>query len=433
MKKIVLVAAVLVPMFLFAQKKGKDVEEVKYRRSSLHIMMMEDDKLPEREIIVGAFKNAPFPNKYNDHNIGVVRAPYIQIEEGTEAKKEEGDEQGKNKLKGGDKVIEAFFDKQKIANKLVAKWFNQTSKGDFNMELIADRGQYDATDLDVKKAGGQARSVNSQLIDAGFELIDKTFVVINKFNFFENEIPAKIAHVISLELVNEMKADNPLMVKIKQAAKQKADDLYERMRKGYTVTTKAFLYKLDWSDAVSTVFYNDYWVDENTPEEEKQKRFDLFKNSDLFQLNFVGMDKARILILNLKGGDLTKQQIIAEATTRSIDRVYAKLQKGYDVFKAKTPLLTYDKKNCSAKIGMKEGLEGKEKFEVLEQGVNKEGLTVYKKILTIQVDPERVWDNRFKVTDAPTIGGDDVVIQATYFNKCKTKKLYPGILIRQLK
>ena len=247
------------------------------------------------------------------------------------------------------------------------------------MELIADRGQYDATDLDVKKAGAQSRSINTQLIDAGFELIDKTFVVINKFNFFENEIPAKIAHELALELVNEMKADNPLMVKVKQAAKQKADDLYERMRKGYTVTTRAFLYKLDWSDAVSTIFYNDYWVDENTPEAEKQKRFDLFKNSDLFQLNFVGMDKARILILNLKGGDLTKQQIIAEATTRSIDRVYAKLQKGYDVFKPKTPLLTYDKNNCSAKIGMKEGLEGIEKFEVLEQGVNKEGRTVYKK------------------------------------------------------
>ena len=173
MKKIVLIAVVLVPMFLFAQKKGKDVEEVKYRRSSLHIMMMEDDKLPEREIIVGAFKNAPFPNKYNDHNIGVVRAPYIQIEEGTEAKKEEGDEQEKNKIKGGDKVIEAFFDKQKIANKLVAKWFNQTDKGDFNMELIADRGQYDATDLDVKKAGAQSRSINTQLIDSGFELIEK--------------------------------------------------------------------------------------------------------------------------------------------------------------------------------------------------------------------------------------------------------------------
>jgi hypothetical protein len=105
MKKIVLIAVILVPMFLFAQKKGKDVEEVKYRRSSLHIMMIEDDKLPEREIIVGAFKNAPFPNKYNDHNIGVVRAPYIQIEEGTEAKKEEGDEQEKNKIKGLDNEL----------------------------------------------------------------------------------------------------------------------------------------------------------------------------------------------------------------------------------------------------------------------------------------------------------------------------------------
>ena len=62
-----------------------------------------------------------------------------------------------------------------------------------------------------------------------------------------------------------------------------------------------------------------------------------------------------------------------------MNKVYAKLQKEYDVFKPEMPLLTASKKDCTAKIGMKEGLEGGEKFDVLEKAVDKDGLTVYNK------------------------------------------------------
>ena len=55
------------------------------------------------------------------------------------------------------------------ANKMVAKWFNMQADGTMNFDLIGERGQYDATALDVKKADQMSKSVNTQLKDAGVE------------------------------------------------------------------------------------------------------------------------------------------------------------------------------------------------------------------------------------------------------------------------
>ena len=62
----------------------------------------------------------------------------------------------------------------------------------------------------------------------------------------------------------------------------------------------------------------------------------------------------------------------------------------------------------AAKIGRKEGLEGGEKFEVLEQIYDeKTGLTRYDRVGTITVDDKKIWDNRFskriKITGSQSI------------------------------
>jgi len=157
-------------------------------------------------------------------------------------------------------------------------------------------------------------------------------------------------------------------------------------------------------------------------------------------MEFVGMEKARTAVVNLKLKDLvaneegmSKEEIIAEATIRTGNKVFAKLQKEYDVFKPKTPLTQVENKGklCTAKIGLKEGLKGGEKFDLLEQFVNKEGLTGYKSIGTIKVDKKNIWDNQFYASKPPVIEGE-IKIQATHFKGCK-KKHYAGLLIRQKK
>ena len=106
--------------------------------------------------------------------------------------------------------------------------------GVMNFNLVAERGQYDATAMDVKKASTMSKSVATQLQDAGIELIDKSFVIINKFKFISNEIAAKIAYEIAQATIKEMKASTKIEQTLKDAAQKKALQLYEKARKGYS-------------------------------------------------------------------------------------------------------------------------------------------------------------------------------------------------------
>ena len=435
-KYVVSFMCVAITLTVFAQNK----EDVKYRRSSLHMMVMEDNDLsPQyKQIIVSALDSAPWPDKYDKHDIGIASYDILSIvvpdaSEEEEAGKSKEETKQDKRLKGVDKKIEKFLQDEGVARKLVAEWFGQKEDGSFSTDLIADRGSYDATTLDVSKAKMQSKTVSTQMEDAGYELIGNTFVIINKANFIVNEVAAAIIYEASKIAIETMKEENAMQTLAKTAAKAAAEGLYERTRKGYTVGTRSFLYKLTWNDSISDIFYSDYWVDESMEIEEKKTKKHMFDNTDLFSMEFVGMEKATVIVLNLKAENLTTEQIIGEATVRTKNKVFAKLQKEYDVFKPKTPLTQVENKGklCTAKIGLKEGLTGKEKFDVLEQYTNKEGLTEYKSIGTIKIDKKNIWDNQFYASEPPVIEGG-VAIQATHFKGCK-KKYYPGLLIRQKK
>jgi hypothetical protein len=220
--------------------------------------------------------------------------------------------------------------------------------------------------------------------DAGYELIGNTFLIVNKANFVENEPAALAVYTAAKLVVANMAEDNAFQQIAKTAAGLAADGIYERTRKGYTIFTRSFLYKLNWNDSVANTFYSEYWLDDSmdsTFDAERKDKIELFDNTDLFSMEYVGMERANSMVSNLFGKNRTKEQIIEQATIRNTNRVYAKLQKEYDVFKPKTPLSYIGPKGkvCQAKIGLKEGLTSKMKFEVLEQYTNKEGLTEYKK------------------------------------------------------
>ena len=445
----------LLVLFTSFQSYSQTDDDIKYRRSSLHLMMMEDAKLPEKDIIINTFNTYPFPDKYNDHKIDIIRIPNFLTDDAEESKKElkaqkEADKESGVKLtaeqkerrkliknlKGADKTIEKYFNDNKVANKMVAKWFNRQADGSMNFDIVASRGQYDATALDVKKAGTMSKTVATQLQDAGVELMDKTFVIINKFRFISNEIAAAIAYEIAKSTLANMKASTKLEQTLKNAFEKKSKQLYEKARKGYTVGTQAILYKLNWSDSVQAIFWQQYYMPKERlstlSDSLKAVQINKFNNSDLFQLELVGMEKQTIRVLNLTSEDLNKQQIIGEATRRTMNKVYAKLQKEYEVFKPRMPLLTASKKDCTAKIGMKEGLEGGEKFDVLEKSVDKDGLTVYKKKAVIKVDKKQLWDNQFYAANPPEQKGKKGPITATGFKGCKNS-FYKGMLIKQIK
>lgn len=447
MKQLLLMAGLVLTSSVFAQKAVPAAPEVKYRRSSLHMVLCESEKFPQKEVVMKAYNTAPFPDKYNDHTIVSEKsfdpAKYALTDAekvvpttgagklGKMAKGAAGDATGG--AVDADRatfplVIAKYLKNKKVANQMVAKWFDRQADGTFDMNLIGERGSYSATDLEANVAKGSARGLSS-LSDAGEELIKNSFVVFTKLNFVANEpVAAALRDAAKIAAAAKIKIPAAL-----DAANKAADLAYEKAKEGYSVWTTAYLYKLKWNDSISAVFYNDLWANKGKADAKRKEAFD---KSDMFQMEFVGDEKAVSLVTFSLKEKRTEEQIISLATVRNLDAVFAKLQKKYEVFKPKIPLANGDP--ITAKIGMKEGLEGGEKFEVLEQQMDpKTGLTSYKSKGKITVMKDMLWDNRYNAGEAPvpqTLAAGEVakpVLDRTTFKG--GKKFYTGMLIRQMK
>ena len=374
------------PSYLFSQL-GKDITDITYRRSSLHTMLIESGAYPMKDTVENVFYEAPFPEKYNNHTVG--RKSFDPSKYGGTLGVENPDfdkKAAKSKSAGNpedQKAIENYLEQEAIARQMIAKWFNRSPNGSFDMSLIGERGSYNASEMEAKIAEGSVRGVGS-LAHAGEELIKNTFVVVTKLNFVKNEPFARAIRDAGLISANQI--ENELGRDLAIAA---AETFYALTKDGYTALAVAYLYQLEWDEETAAIFYQDYWVSEANWDKNRVAAFD---TSKIFKMKFVGAEKASSIVAISAGKSMN--EIIHLATIRNIDNMYVKLQKKYDVFKTKTPLYSVDP--LAAKIGLKEGVKGGDKFEVLEQTIDsKTGKTKYVSKGKITVDRKKIWDNRY--------------------------------------
>lgn len=404
-------------------KTDKTTELVKYRRSSLHTIIIEDKNLPKSDLILKTFKEAPFPDKYNDHTVGEKSFNLAEYYEAPPAS-EDGEKQSKKEQKDLSPTIDKYLKESKLANKIVAKWFNRDENGAFDMELIQERGAYDASAQDAAKAASTQRGLD-MLKDAGIDLLSNTFVVVSYSKFISNEEPAKAAYDVALEAIGGKTGT------LADIAKDVAKKAYEKARHGYSVWTTAYLYQLNWSDSVEAYFWHDYWMDANNIDSAKKEKFD---NTDFFSFKLLGYQKAASLISGLGDNAENEEMVIKNATLKSVNSVYNKLQRKFEPFRTKTPLVSVDP--LGAKIGMKEDLEGGDKYEVLMPQYDAEGKLKYKRKAVIKVDKKKIWDNRFNAGEEPLDENGEPIkpendLEFTHF-KGKSSGLYPGLLLRQI-
>ncbi|KJS06466.1 MAG: hypothetical protein VR77_05560, partial [Flavobacteriales bacterium BRH_c54] len=195
--------------------------------------------------------------------------------------------------------------------------------------------------------------------------------------------------------------------------------------KGYIIKTTSYLYKLEWNDSVAAVFYNNLWVDQNNLDPDK---IAAFEKSGLFKLKLVGYEDAWADLQSSVFTSKTDQELIYIATIKAVDKAIAKLQRKYEEFRTKTPLTSVDP--LTAKIGLKEGLEPNDKYEVLEQTMDENGKISYKRKSIIRVQKGMIWDNTYVPEDAKGQVPQQN-INETHFIGSKAG-LYPGMLIRQI-
>lgn len=442
---IVLIFALVSIVFTNETYSQDNNSDLKYRRSSLSMILIESDNFPSKDDVMKSWSDYPFPDKYNKHNIDSKSINIDRIQLSDEELLAEG--YLKDTIRGkveiakqvaqlktlrfinSDKSEAVLIPSEKkeyqlkidkvikdlnLAKQLVSSWFNKDKNGKFDMSLVQERGFYNASDLEANIARGQARGL-AALGDAGEELINNTFLTFTKLDFVENEPIARKIRDEGRDQTYDKLSGKPQFL-IDQAIK-KVDKVYDKTKEGYSLWSKTWLYKLKWNDEIAFTFYNDMWTN--------SKAFD---NTSLFTLEFVGVQYNQSLVTFKLGDKRTQADIIDLALVRNLDNAFAELQKENDVFKPKVPVTSIDP--ILAPVGKKESLEGGEKFEILEMTYNsRTGKTEYKKIGTVKAE-KPVWDNRYKAGEGPE---DEVPgpLNGTVFKGSKNVQM--GMLLKQVK
>ncbi len=396
----------LVSVGLWAQNQDLD----KYHRSSLYSIML---KHPEKEYcneIIEAFKAIPIPDKYNNHDlkIKVMPAPVLKA-------------MTMDEIEGGYKdAILSLLNRNKVGGRLVEKWFDRDkTTGAFDMDLVAQRGYYDASIIDINLARLSARG-KALLEDAGEELLNHTYVLVNDVRYGDKEtiktfvgggiLAANIFSLISgVDISNTAEQIGGL-----------AGDIT-----GFKVIVTSYLFRLDWNDEVANNFYNNLWVDKSAPDLVRQQQWTGALGS--FKLKYIG-NASVFSGKTALGGVNSERDMFLKVCTRAVDKSISELQKNFDEFKVFTPLISVEP--LRAYIGLKEGVDENSRYEVLEKSVDDMGRIKYKRVGEIKPEKGMIWDNRFMAEFDKEEGYD---LQYTTFKKISGKNFYQGMLIREIK
>lgn len=406
-----------------------------YRRSSLYSVLIKHSSLPYSSEIETAFMAIETPDKFNNHDIEIKA-----LESSVKKAKSKGDK--KDAINQQD--ISTFVCENKVPHKLVAKWFNQDPlTGGFDMEVISQRGYYDASQDRISMADNSYRG-RQALADAGEDLIGKTFMLVNDITFLDNgETTARVS--AWTKLLTSVAGELTGVSSISDIGAGSAALI--NMVDGFTVSITSYLYRLDWNPEISNTFYMEHWWDKSQGENSRQETFE---TSPIFTLSYVGSTATKATNISTKtAAAKPKSHQMLKVCTRAIDKSIVQLQRQYDEFKVNVPISNIQEDGTvEVPIGMKEGINEKSEFDVLIAVKDENNRTVYEKVGRIKPIKEKIWDNRFgALEDAQELKaiedqidrsklGDEapgnVDLTCTQFRIISgDNKIFPGCLVRE--
>ena len=381
--------------------------ESNYRRSSIYSVLVNHTDQQFASEIKEAFLQIPVPDKFNDHNLSVKVLNMDKKLSGANSQKENAD-------------ITNFLQNNNIASRLVARWFNRDYfTGECNMELVKERGLYNANEFDKQLASRSARGT-AMLQDAGEDLIGNTFVMVNDIRYVDKNKGAKVASGILKALGSIAAAYTGTNID------DLTDDLGDMVEtlKGFKVKINTFLYKLDWNDEQAALFYQEQYAAK--PDKAKHDNFDAARGD--YKLKYVGKIESSGGTTSFLGINEDEPIVmVRKACQRAIDENVVDLQRNYEEFRTRIPLLTVEP--LTAYIGMKEGVSAKSKFEVLEVVEMENGTHKYERVGVIEPIANLIWDNRYMAEEEGAAGA---TLGFTTFRKISGKDFAKGMLIKEM-
>ncbi|TSA39035.1 MAG: hypothetical protein D4R64_00860 [Porphyromonadaceae bacterium] len=257
------------------------------------------------------------------------------------------------------RAIRDFLAGSDMSRQIVAKWFDRKPDGTLGMDLIGQRGLYNAKDNDYLTATASQRQLGS-LKDQGENLLKLSYLLF--INFSD--------------------------IQYKEAKTTPGKGDYGGCGRGY-------LYKLAWNDSVSAQFYENLWISENDPEAvkaEKKRKFD----STAFPMEFVrdvsyNVAPSLIVLPNDKRTDEEKRTALLN---NLYENILLEIENRVPDFQVRQNLIS--SKPIGATIGLKEGVYVDQRFFVYEN-VQKKNQDVYKRRRAV-VRAKQVADNQ-KITE----------------------------------
>lgn len=371
-----------------------------YKRSSIYSLMVKHTEQKMADEIHDEYIGIETPDKYNDHDLSVK---VITLDE--KLAKAKSDEENA--------AITDFLNRNEVASRMVAKWFERNSEdGSMSMDLIKKRGLYNASEFDKAMAARSSRS-KALLEDAGEQLIGSTFILVNDIRYIDKEKRAAVAGGILRGLGAIAGAITGINV---SDLTDNIADMTEQIR-GFRVRINSFLYQLEWDEAAASEVYQ-HWGDKEYFETHR----------DAFRLKYVGKVESSGSTTNMKGINADLPSMIRKSLNRAIDENVANLQKNFEQFRCKTPLVSTTP--ITAYIGMKDGVSEDSKYEVLETIEDENGHISYKRVATIRPKKKYIWDNRYMALEEGAPGSS---LGFTTFEKIGGGELLPGMIIREIK
>lgn len=381
--------------------------ESNYRRSSIYSLLVNHTEQKFANEIREAFMQIPVPDKFNDHNLSVK---VLNMDK---------------KLAGANKerenpVITQFLDDNRVASRLVGRWFNRDYfTGQCDMELVKERGLYNATEFDKQLAARSARGM-AMLQDAGEELIGNTFVIVNDIRYVDKEQRSKTIGGI-LRVAGGL-AGAFAGVNVSNLV-DNVSDMVESV-KGFKVKINTFLYRLDWNEEQAKLFYQEQYAAQ--PDAKKRTNFDNARGS--YHLTYVGKVESSGGNTSFLGINENEPLVmVRKACQRAIDENVVDLQREYEEFRTKSPLVSVEP--LTAYVGMKEGVTAKSRFEVLELVELENGKHKYNRVGVIEPINNLIWDNRFMAVEEGAAGA---TLGYTTFRKVSGGEFSKGMLIREM-
>lgn len=322
-----------------AKKVKKQVISSEYDRNSLTIIGLKTDS-PLAGQLAKMIDTLKVGDKFYSNDIGFRNIPYNVVVSVFDKNQQE-------------KVFKTDVPKlltdNKVGQGILAKWFNRQADGTFNTDVLKERGVYNSDDSDLSVANSTKRG-ESALMDAGLGLVDRSYVLVLGFS-----------NLITMDQYYDQ---------IKAAPEA-------RKMNGVKGDLVGLLFKLNFNDSVSAVFFQDMWANKGAADlNAKVARF----NSTNFPLVPV-----KTLIMPMQSTQYNAGQSLAPKVQKSQDELLRDLVNNsvtnvlnhltYQVSDFKVKAQVYKTNPIAVKIGKKEGLGFDQRYFVYENRQTRSGET----------------------------------------------------------